>query len=74
MSCPSSITRPVTRAPGIVSCIRLRQRRNVDFPQPDGPMIAVTDRSRETDGHVAHGVNGAEVRVEADRRRCESPA
>src|SRR2546427_7553917 len=43
-------TRPVARASGIVSCIRLRQRTNVDFPQPDGPMIAVmppgvTDRS-----------------------------
>src|SRR5579864_5504246 len=25
--------------------MRFRQRRNVDFPQPDGPMMAVTDRS-----------------------------
>ncbi len=24
------------------SCIRLRMRRNVDFPQPDGPISAVT--------------------------------
>ncbi len=31
-----------TRAPGTVSCMRLRQRRSVDLPQPDGPMIAVT--------------------------------
>src|SRR6185503_7523764 len=45
MSWPSSKTRPLTRAPGIVSCIRFRQRRNVDLPQPEGPMIAVTVRS-----------------------------
>jgi hypothetical protein len=25
------------------SCIRLSVRRNVDFPQPEGPMNAVTD-------------------------------
>src|SRR5688572_3281865 len=29
------------RAEGTNSCMRLRQRMNVDFPQPDGPMIAV---------------------------------
>jgi len=34
---------PLTRPPGITSCIRFRIRRNVDFPQPDGPMNAVTD-------------------------------
>ena len=32
----------MTRAPGMVSFIRLRQRRKVDLPQPDGPMKAVT--------------------------------
>ena len=31
---------PVTRAIGIVSFMRLRQRRKVDLPQPDGPMKA----------------------------------
>src|SRR5439155_1672866 len=31
-----------TLAFGIVSCIRYRQRINVDLPQPDGPMIAET--------------------------------
>jgi len=36
-------TLPSTRAPGITSCIRLRVRRKVDLPQPDGPMNAVTD-------------------------------
>src|SRR6478735_2161507 len=30
------------RALGVSSCIRLRARRKVDFPQPLGPMIAVT--------------------------------
>ena len=44
MSSPSSSTLPSTRAPGITSCIRLRERSTVDLPQPDGPMIAVTLR------------------------------
>src|ERR1700745_2787416 len=39
---PSARTLPVTRAPGTTSCIRLRHRMNVDLPQPDGPMTAVT--------------------------------
>src|SRR5512146_1913299 len=34
-------TSPLTPAPGMVSCMRLRQRMKVDFPHPDGPMIAV---------------------------------
>ena len=29
-------------APGMTSCIRLSERRNVLLPQPDGPMMAVT--------------------------------
>ena len=33
-------------APGTSSCMRLRMRRNVDLPQPDGPMSAVTLRGR----------------------------
>src|SRR5579883_2977968 len=45
MSCPSNRTRPATRAPGTVSCMRFRQRSRVDLPHPDGPMIAVTKRS-----------------------------
>ena len=28
----------------MTSCIRLRVRRTVDLPQPDGPMKAVTAR------------------------------
>ena len=35
-------TAPSTRAPGTMSFIRLSERRNVDLPQPDGPMSAVT--------------------------------
>src|SRR5512145_1850457 len=42
MSTSSSSTRPVTQPPSESSCMRLRQRRNVLLPQPDGPMIAVT--------------------------------
>ena len=38
---PSKSMRPSTRAPGIRSFSRLRQRRNVVFPQPDGPIRAV---------------------------------
>jgi hypothetical protein len=32
---------PSTRAIGIVSFIRFKVRRNVDFPQPDGPIKAI---------------------------------
>src|SRR5438105_8464428 len=42
MSWPSSSTWPATRAPGTTSCRRLSERRNVDFPHPEGPMTAVT--------------------------------
>ena len=42
MSWSSSNTWPVMRAPGMTSCSRLRLRRKVDLPQPDGPMSAVT--------------------------------
>src|SRR5215218_73222 len=39
---PWNRTSPSTRANGMVSCIRFRQRSSVDLPHPDGPMIAVT--------------------------------
>src|SRR5437870_12756985 len=42
MSSLLSRTFPSALAFGIVSCIRFRQRINVDLPQPDGPMIAET--------------------------------
>ena len=35
---------PVTLQPGMRSFMRLMQRRNVDFPQPEGPINAVTER------------------------------
>src|SRR3989454_36223 len=38
----SSITSPVTLAPGVSSCMRFRQRSSVLLPQPEGPMIAGT--------------------------------
>src|ERR1041384_1780331 len=41
-SCPSSSTLPSTRAPGVSSCIRLRVRRKVVLPHPDGPISACT--------------------------------
>src|SRR5215208_5561052 len=50
-SVPSSATRPATRAPGTVSCMRFWQRSSVLLPHPDGPMTAVTSWSataRET--------------------------
>src|SRR6476661_8305564 len=48
MSLPLNRTSPSTRAVGTVSCMRLRQRSSVDLPHPDGPMIAVTSRSRKS--------------------------
>ncbi len=33
---------PSTRVPGMMSFIRFSERRNVDLPQPDGPISAVT--------------------------------
>src|SRR5262249_37362658 len=42
MFSPSSRISPSTRAPGTRSFIRLKQRRIVLLPQPDGPMHAVT--------------------------------
>ncbi len=42
MSWPFSRTSPASLAEGTSSCIRLRIRRNVDLPQPDGPISAVT--------------------------------
>src|SRR5437879_9427482 len=42
MSSPWRRTFPSTLAFGMVSCIRFKQRMRVDFPQPEGPMTAVT--------------------------------
>src|SRR4051812_7534070 len=42
MSSPPTCTLPVTFPVGLVSCMRFRQRTNVDLPQPEGPISAVT--------------------------------
>src|SRR5271157_1878689 len=42
MSTPSKRTCPETFDPGTRSCILLRHLISVDFPQPDGPIMAVT--------------------------------
>ena len=42
MSSPTSIMRPLDQASGVTSCILFKQRMNVDFPHPDGPIMAVT--------------------------------
>src|SRR5690242_320180 len=42
MSAPSSSTDPVDQPPSDSSCMRLRHRRKVLLPHPDGPMMAVT--------------------------------
>src|SRR4051812_39270170 len=42
MSSPSRRTRPVIQPCSDSSCIRLRVRRKVDLPQPDGPIRACT--------------------------------
>ena len=45
MSALSISILPVTRQLGMVSFMRLMQRRKVDLPQPDGPMKAITPLS-----------------------------
>ena len=65
MSWPSSRTSPASAAPGTSSCIRLRMRRNVDLPQPDGPISAVTwpaGMSRLTRSSTLRSPNQAETR------------
>src|ERR1700677_156285 len=42
MSTPSNVIDPERDADGTSSCIRLRIRRKVDFPHPEGPISAVT--------------------------------
>src|SRR5439155_4049890 len=44
--CPSSSTSPVARVPGVRSSIRLKMRRKVVLPQPDGAISAVIRRAR----------------------------
>src|ERR1700736_55925 len=42
---PSRSTSPVARVPGTRSCIRLKTRRKVVLPQPEGPISAVILRA-----------------------------
>src|ERR1700693_551354 len=44
MSWPSRRMSPSCRIPGIRSFRRLIERRKVDFPHPEGPISAVTER------------------------------
>ena len=47
-------------SPSIVSFMRLRQRRKVDLPQPDGPIRAVTSSL-------------ADVEIDIEQTACLSP-
>src|ERR1700730_17265628 len=42
---PSRSTSPLARVPGTRSCIRLKTRRKVVLPQPEGPISAVILRA-----------------------------
>src|SRR5947209_15188276 len=71
MSSPLRRTFPSTLALGIVSCIRFRQRINVDLPQPDGPMIAETacsSKSRVMSSIAFFGPYHADNFLRADLR------
>ena len=55
--------------------MRLSVRSSVDLPQPDGPMNAVTRRSRDVEVDVLQRVELAVVEVElADRHLRAAPA
>ena len=80
---PSSSTSPASCAPGTSSCMRLRIRRNVDLPQPDGPISAVTapaHADRDALEHLVVAEPGAHVlgskswRRASRRRRQPRPA
>ena len=70
MSAPFSSTSPASLAPATDSCIRLRIRRNVDFPHPDGPMSAVTVAAgidSETSSRTRLSPNQAETPTASSR-------
>src|SRR5712691_7075012 len=72
MSTSSSSTFPVTQPPSDSSCIRLRQRRKVLFPHPDGPMMAVTvlaGKRMEISRTAALRLKSAVSRTVSSRRR-----
>ena len=57
-------TLPPTRADGMRSFIRLRQRRTVVLPHPDGPMNEVISFLRMLHRDLAHGAERAVVHLE----------
>src|ERR1700712_4855190 len=64
MSEPDSSTSPANVADGISSCIRLRIRRNVDLPQLDGPIRALTEPAgmySDTRSSTLRSPNQAEI-------------
>ena len=66
MSRPSSSIEPLRQNPRTLSFMRLRVRRNVDFPHPVGPMSAVTSPGREVEAHVTS--EPSSLRIRARRR------
>ena len=67
MSWPSISILPVTRAIGIVSFMRLMQRRNVDLPQPDGPIKRRHGALRNVEIDIVQRVLVAVVDVDVAR-------
>ena len=57
MSTSPICTVPSARASGLVSCMRLRQRTNVDLPQPEGPISAVAWFARNVQAHIVKRVH-----------------
>ena len=55
---------PPSDAPGTSSCMRLRIRRNVDLPQPDGPISAVTWFALHLERHAVEHLVVAEPRAD----------
>src|SRR5437762_173489 len=75
MSCPSSRIVPVTQPPSDSSCMRLRQRRKVLLPHPDGPITAVTVRlgnMTDTSCTTARRPNRAVRRTASSCRRASA--
>ena len=64
MSCRRARSCPSTAAVGIVSFIRLMQRRKVDLPQPEGPIRAVTCACRDVEVDVVQRLLGAVIDVD----------
>ncbi len=59
---------PLTRQPSMVSFMRLRQRRKVDLPQPEGPISAMTWLRRDVEAHVVDRLLLAVEDVDVARR------